>query len=25
MTDHFLLRQWHELSGTPAGLAVSDL
>jgi dGTPase len=25
MTDHFLLRQWHELPGTPAGLAVPDL
>jgi dGTPase len=25
MTDHFLLRQCHELPGTPAGFAVPDL
>ena len=25
MTDHFLLRHWHELPGTPAGFAVPDL
>ena len=25
MTDHFLLRQWHEPQGTPPGFAVPDL